>query len=108
MPRGGPVAASVLKGPVPWLCHVPAMESFQNKSTSASRPGMANVLLFLHRVLSLHREFIDLSAKIRHFIRYKCTPRIRIPKFNTHCSTNDKKITSRLDTKKFPETIWDN
>jgi hypothetical protein len=104
MPRGGPVAASVLKGPVPWLCHVPAMESFQNKSTSASRPGMANVLLFL----SLHREFIDLSTKIRHFIRYKCTPRDRVPKFNTHCSTNNKKIASGLYTEKFPETIWDN
>jgi hypothetical protein len=80
------------------------MESFQSKSTSASRPGMANVVFFL----SLHRELVNLSSKIRHFGRYEFTPSDWVPKFNTHRSTNNKKITTGLDTKKFPETIWDN
>ncbi len=48
MPGGGPVAASVLKGPVPWLCYVPAMEVFpkQVNFCLSSGHGQCCVLYF--------------------------------------------------------------
>jgi hypothetical protein len=81
------------------------MESFQNRSTRPSRPGMASInYLFLMS----HCEFINLPTKVRHFSRNKVAPRAGIPKLNTHRSSNDKQITSWVNTEKLSEPIGNN
>ena len=68
------------------------MESFQDSGSTCPLVRAWPVSIFLF--LMSHCQFIYLPTKVRHLIRDKVAPRVWIPKFNTHRSSNDKQITS--------------